>query len=73
MRCDVKGLYAQALRGEITNFTGASDPYEPPVNPEVTIYRLRRACVALEARGYLSPSHPEVANTRIVVGLEVSR
>lgn len=34
---DVKGLYAQALRGEISNFTGVSDPYEDPENPEVTV------------------------------------
>ena len=34
---DVKGLYKRALAGEIANFTGVSDPYEPPVSPEVTI------------------------------------
>jgi adenylylsulfate kinase len=34
---DVKGLYAKALRGEIQNFTGISDPYEPPENPEVIV------------------------------------
>ncbi len=34
---DVKGLYKQALSGEIANFTGVSDPYEPPLAPEVTI------------------------------------
>lgn len=32
---DVKGLYQKALAGEIGNFTGVSDPYEPPFNPEV--------------------------------------
>jgi adenylylsulfate kinase-like enzyme len=36
-RRDVKGIYAQARRGEIQNFTGISDPYEPPVAPEVTL------------------------------------
>jgi adenylylsulfate kinase len=36
-RRDVKGLYARARRGEITNFTGIDDPYEPPVRPEITI------------------------------------
>jgi adenylyl-sulfate kinase len=35
---DVKGLYKKALAGEIKNFTGVDDPYEPPLNPEVTIY-----------------------------------
>jgi adenylylsulfate kinase len=36
-RRDVKGLYEKAMRGEITEFTGVSDPYEPPANPEVTV------------------------------------
>ena len=34
---DVKGLYKRALAGEISNFTGVSDPYEPPLNPEVIV------------------------------------
>jgi adenylylsulfate kinase len=34
---DVKGLYAKAFSGEIKEFTGVSDPYEAPENPEVTI------------------------------------
>lgn len=34
---DVKGLYQKALAGEITNFTGVSDPYEEPLNPEVVV------------------------------------
>jgi len=34
---DVKGLYKQALAGEIPQFTGVSDPYEPPLNPEVRV------------------------------------
>lgn len=34
---DVKGLYKKALAGEIPSFTGVSDPYEPPANPEITI------------------------------------
>ncbi|MBN1881976.1 MAG: adenylyl-sulfate kinase [Deltaproteobacteria bacterium] len=35
---DVKGLYKKALAGEIKNFTGVSDPYEEPENPEITVY-----------------------------------
>jgi adenylylsulfate kinase len=31
---DVKGLYAKALNGEIKQFTGVDDPYEPPESPE---------------------------------------
>jgi adenylyl-sulfate kinase len=34
---DVKGLYKKALAGEIKNFTGVDDPYEPPANPEVVV------------------------------------
>ena len=36
-RRDVKGLYAKARRGEILNFTGISDPYEIPKNPDLVI------------------------------------
>ena len=35
MERDVKGLYAKAAAGEIPHFTGVSDPYEPPENPEL--------------------------------------
>lgn len=34
---DVKGLYKKARRGEITSFTGIDDPYEAPLEPEITI------------------------------------
>ena len=34
---DIKGLYARARRGEVKNFTGLDDPYEPPVRPELAI------------------------------------
>jgi adenylyl-sulfate kinase len=34
---DVKGLYKKALAGEIMNFTGVDDPYEPPEAPEVLV------------------------------------
>ena len=34
---DPKGLYEKALRGELPNFTGVSDPYEPPAEPEVIV------------------------------------
>ncbi len=35
---DTKGLYRKALAGEIPNFTGISDPYEPPLNPNLEIH-----------------------------------
>jgi sulfate adenylyltransferase len=34
---DVKGWYRKARRGEVTEFTGVSDPYEPPPDPELTL------------------------------------
>jgi adenylyl-sulfate kinase len=37
IRRDVKGLYERALRGEVAQFTGVSDPYEEPLNPEVVV------------------------------------
>ena len=63
---DVKGLYAKALRGEIANFTGVSDPYEEPLNPEVVLESdketeeesLAKVVAKLEELGYL-PSAQE--------------
>jgi adenylylsulfate kinase len=43
VRRDVKGMYARALRGEIPNFTGVSDPYEPPLAADVTAFTDREA------------------------------
>jgi len=36
-RRDVKGLYEKAMRGEIKEFTGVSDPYEEPLKPELVL------------------------------------
>ncbi len=44
---DPKGLYQKARKGEIANFTGISDPYEPPENPELTIETV--ACTPQDA------------------------
>ena len=60
-RRDVKGLYAKAFTGEIVNFTGVSDPYEEPENPEIvcrTAQETLEESVAkvityLEKRGYI--------------------
>jgi adenylyl-sulfate kinase len=35
---DPKGLYARALKGEILNFTGISDPYDPPLTPVIHLH-----------------------------------
>ncbi len=61
-RRDVKGLYEKAFKGEIKEFTGVSDPYEEPLDPEVVVdtahetveESVARILEALEARGYLS-------------------
>jgi len=37
MQRDVKGMYEKAIRGEIKEFTGISDPYEEPLNPEILL------------------------------------
>lgn len=66
---DVKGLYAKALAGEIPQFTGVSDPYEPPLSPEITIrsasesldQSVARIVAALAQLGYLPDYHLEGA------------
>jgi adenylyl-sulfate kinase len=62
---DVKGLYKKAIAGEIENFTGISDPYEAPEDPEVTIdssteaidESLAKILAKLEELGY-APAAP---------------
>jgi len=61
---DVKGLYKKAIAGEIPNFTGISDPYEAPENPEVTVdsgtetieESLAKVLSKLEELGYAPPA-----------------
>ncbi len=58
---DVKGLYAKARRGEIKGFTGIDDPYEAPIDPELTLTgdgvtpeeNARKIIEYLEAQGFL--------------------
>ena len=58
---DVKGLYKKAFAGEIGQFTGVSDPYEPPAAPELHIktdeeepsQSARRVIAKLDELGYL--------------------
>jgi adenylyl-sulfate kinase len=64
---DVKGLYKKALAGEIKNFTGVSDPYEPPENPDVMIdsssqsveESLAKILQKLEELGYVPPAEEQ--------------
>lgn len=58
---DVKGMYAKALAGEIENFTGVSDPYEEPENPEIVCHTAQetleesvaKVVAYLEGQGYI--------------------
>ncbi len=58
---DPKGLYEKALKGEIQNFTGISDPYEPPDAAEVVVNTaaedvetsLHKIIATLEAMAYI--------------------
>jgi adenylyl-sulfate kinase len=64
---DVKGMYAKAKKGEIKNFTGINDPYEPPEKPEVTVETDKESAEesvdkiirTLELMGYIPPSGEE--------------
>ena len=62
---DPKGLYRRAMAGEIANFTGVSDPYEPPLRPEVTCHSdgretpeesAAKVTARLTELGYLDPA-----------------
>src|SRR4029450_924477 len=61
---DPKGLDAKALAGEIKNFTGVSDPYEPPLDPEIVLHTeaesvdhsVHRVIAWLEANGLTATS-----------------
>ncbi|MBD2121680.1 adenylyl-sulfate kinase [Trichocoleus sp. FACHB-262] len=58
---DVKGLYAKARSGQIPLFTGIDDPYEVPLNPNITCYTAEetvdestnKIVIWLESMGYL--------------------
>jgi adenylyl-sulfate kinase len=50
---DVKGLYRRAMAGELANFTGVSDPYEPPIAPEVICHSDGRETPEQSARKVL--------------------
>jgi adenylylsulfate kinase len=68
IRRDTKGLYKKALAGEIPQFTGISDPYEPPDAPEVTLdtstldlrASVQRITSRLAELGYLDEANASV-------------
>jgi len=68
MERDVKGLYQRAMAGEIENFTGISDPYEAPENPEIVVHTAQQSpeqsvgviLQRLGELGYIEPEQKEV-------------
>jgi sulfate adenylyltransferase len=68
---DTKGMYAKARRGEIKEFTGIDDPYEAPVNPEITLDTVtqtpednaRRILQHLLQRGFVRDQTAMVSNS----------
>jgi adenylyl-sulfate kinase len=70
---DTKGLYKRALAGEIPHFTGISDPYEPPLSPEVTVssseetpeQSVEKIWATLERLGLVSFDRPALSHQRI--------
>jgi len=83
VRRDVKGLYRKALAGEISNFTGVSDPYEEPVRPEVVVDTEQQTAAEsvesilrqLQGRGLVATPFREVlvAGSDLEVALEETR
>jgi sulfate adenylyltransferase len=76
---DVKGLYARARRGQIKGFTGVDDPYEEPIDPEITLNTInisplenaRKIITYLEEGGFIKPDGYENNNqTEAVAGEE---
>jgi len=73
---DVKGLYKKALAGEIKEFTGVSDPYEEPLDPEIVVETDRESIQqsaakiidVLERRVIVGDRLPQGSNS-IAVGL----
>lgn len=79
---DVKGLYKKALAGEIRNFTGISDPYEAPLDPECVVDSstetvqkgVKRILALLSDSGFISPEvagsiSPEVGSSSFEPGI----
>jgi sulfate adenylyltransferase len=72
---DVKGLYARARAGDLSQFTGISDPYEPPQNAEIVldttnvpVARTAKELAEFLAGGGYLQAHP----TRKAAGLDES-
>jgi sulfate adenylyltransferase len=77
---DVKGMYAKARRGEIKDFTGIDDPYEPPLAPEVTLDTVtqspeanaRRILGYLRSQGFVRPLERAAAASSYIAGQEAT-
>jgi adenylyl-sulfate kinase len=75
---DVKGLYRRAIAGEIENFTGISDPYEPPDDPEILVRTAEQTIEEslgvilqrLMELGHLEPAEDEVYSDEDAAAVE---
>ncbi|MBV9720232.1 MAG: adenylyl-sulfate kinase [Candidatus Eremiobacteraeota bacterium] len=77
VRRDVKGLYKKAIAGELQHFTGVSDPYEAPENPDVTVdsetesieESVGKILTELKRRGYLPTDASATVRTSSAEGV----
>jgi adenylylsulfate kinase len=65
-RRDIKGLYAKARSGEIKEFTGISDPYEPPLNAEIVVETEGRS--PEDSAAYVISRLEELGHLRVAEG-----
>lgn len=78
MERDTKGLYQRAIDGEIENFTGISDPYEPPEIAEIVVHTAQQTIEEstgdilqrLEELGYLEQEQKEAYSTEDEAAVE---
>jgi adenylylsulfate kinase len=74
---DPKGLYKKAIAGEIKNFTGVDDPYEPPLHPELVLdtmvetpqESLGKVLATLVELGHIDDAEPRIEGDRVHSGL----
>lgn len=73
---DPRGLYAKALAGEITGFTGIDDPYEEPENPDIVVHTGKETVAEstelilhyLEQQGLIPPARRSVKAAQALRG-----
>ena len=61
---DIKGMYAKARKGDIKNFTGIDDPYEPPLQPELVLQTTGQTLRRM-------PLDPESSRRQVLCGFKI--